>query len=347
MSDTIRQIGFEQIPYFRTEEFSNLMLECNRLMLRFSDAPDGSQSLFLTGSGSSAMEASIMNLFNKNDRLLIVNGGNFGERFVKICKIHKIPYQEIKLEYGQPLRELDLEKYANKKYTGFLVNIHETSTGILYDLDLISDFCNRNNLFLVVDAISSFLADSFSMKKNNVQVMITASQKALACPPGIGIIVVTPEAIDRIKRNKVSSLYFDLNEYLNNSYRGQTPFTPAVSILIQLYSRLREIDNNGGVDTEISRVRMLAQHFRKEIESLPLKIPFLSLSNAITPIIPENISAYELFVILKNEYDIWVCPNGGELKDKIFRVGHIGFLNIEDNEKLILAFKDLCRRNIL
>lgn len=121
-----------------------------------------------------------------------------------------------------------------------MVNAHETSTGVLYDLDLIGDFCKKENIFLVVDAISAFLADDINMKKNNINVMITGSQKALALPAGMALIVVDKKAIERIENNNVKSMYFNLKDYLNNGKRGQTPFTPAVSIILQLNSRLKE-----------------------------------------------------------------------------------------------------------
>lgn len=99
------------------------------------------------------------------DKVLIVNGGSFGQRFVKICQIHQIPYTEIKLEIGKKLTQEMLDQYDGKDYTGFLVNIHETSTGVHYDPVMISEFCKKNNMFLLVDAISSFLADEFDMEK--------------------------------------------------------------------------------------------------------------------------------------------------------------------------------------
>lgn len=114
---------------------------------------------------------------------MVVNGGSFGARFVKLCRIYEIPYTEIKLDVGKKLTEEMLSPFESAGYTGFLVNIDETSTGVLYDLELISGFCKRNEIFLVVDAISSFFADPISMERQEIDVLITGSQKALACPP--------------------------------------------------------------------------------------------------------------------------------------------------------------------
>nr|MBQ4456882.1 alanine--glyoxylate aminotransferase family protein [Clostridia bacterium] len=123
--------------------------------------------------------------------------------------------------------------------------------------------------------------------------------------------------------------------------RGQTPFTPAVGTLLQIHERFKGILENGGVKTEILRTKGIADDFRARISKLPFEITSKSLSNALTPLHPTSVSAYELFEILKNKYGIWVCPNGGELRDYIFRVGHMGNLTVEDNITLVKALGDL------
>lgn len=346
-SDCVKEIGALDVPYFRTPEFSNIMFENERLMKEFVNASSDSRVLFITGSGTASMEASVMNVFTEKDKVLVVNGGSFGHRFVEICEIHDVPFTEIKLNMGQALTNEMLEEYDNKGYTGFLVNIHETSTGVHYDSKLISEFCKKNNMFLLVDAISSFLADEFDMSDLEADIMITGSQKALACPPGISVMVLSKKAVDIINNNKIKSLYFDLKDALKNGERGQTPFTPAVGTLIQINARLKEIEANGGVLSEQKKIAELAKNFREGIKDLPLDICSESMSNAVTPLATRNCSANDIFITLKDEYGIWICPNGGELKDKVFRVGHIGNLTLEDNKKLLDALHDLAKRGIL
>lgn len=348
MSDEeVRRIGAEQVPYFRTPEFSAMMLESERLMKKFARADDAARAVFITGSGTASMEAAVMNCFTREDKVLVVNGGSFGQRFAELCRIHEIPYTEMKMETGRDIRAEQLDQYDGKGYTGFLVNIHETSTGVHYNLDLISSFCKRNGIFLIVDAISSFLADGISMKDDGIAVMLTGSQKALACPPGISVIVLSPEAVKRVEQREVKCMYLNLKDALKNGERGQTPFTPAVGILRQIHARLLEIEAGGGVEAEIKRIAALAGDFRTKIKGLPFEVVSESLSNAVTPLHPATASAYDIFTVLKDEYGIWVCPNGGELKDRIFRVGHIGALTVRDNDTLIEAFKDLQQRAII
>lgn len=346
-SDSVRAIGGEQVPYFRTPEFSELMLENERLMLKFAKAPVGSRAVFITGSGTASMEAVVANLLTEKDRVIVVNGGSFGHRFVELCQIHRLQYTEIHLDYGQPLTKAHLEPLDGKGYTAFLVNVHETSTGVLYDMNLISNFCRSNGIRLIADAISAFLADPLDMESLGIEALITGSQKALACPPGVSIIMLSPEGVHRVMENDPRCMYLDLRDALKNGERGQTPFTCAVGILRQINLRLREIDDAGGVFSEVERIGGIARDFREKIKGLPFEIVSPSMSNAVTPLHPLNASAYDIFTKLKDEYGIWICPNGGDLKDKIFRVGHIGYILPEHNTELVNAFKDLMNKGII
>lgn len=346
--DEVRSVGGEQVPYFRTDEFSKIMLENETLIKKFAKSGDNSRAVFITGSGTASMEATVMNTLTRDDNVLVINGGSFGQRFVDLCNIHEIHYSEVQLEKGRTLTEEDLKSYKLETYTALLVNVHETSTGVHYDMDLIARICRQYNLFLVVDAISSFLADEFDMAKYGADVMIAGSQKALAVAPGISVIVMSEKAVNRVENNSdVKSLYFDLKGALKNGERGQTPFTPAVQILLQINKRLHMIDENGGVDTEVLRTKELATDFRNKIKHLPFEICSNSLSNAVTPLHPLNVSAYDVFLTLKDKYNIWVCPNGGAMKDEIFRVGHIGALTTKDNDVLVAALNDMNAKGLL
>lgn len=347
--EEIRAIGGEQIPYFRTNEFSEVLLENERLLKEFFKAEESSRIVFMTGSGTASMEAAVMNTLTKKDRVLIVNGGSFGQRFCNICDVHHIPFTEIKCEAGKNITEEQLSKIDGSNYTAFLVNLDETSTGVLYDINLISAFCKKYHLFLIVDSISSFLCDEFNMKELGVNVVLTGSQKALALAPGLSLICLDSKALKKVHQIELESFYFDLKKYLKDGERGQTPFTPAVGILLQLNKRLRMIKDKGGIDAEVALTAAKASYFRNAIKDLPFEIFSNSLSNAVTPLTLKNksISAHKVFEIIKDEYHIFVCPNGGEFTDKIFRVGHIGDLSFKDYDQLIAVFKDLQKRNLI
>ncbi len=346
-SPEILAIGGEQVPYFRTQEFSDIMLENERLMKEFVNAPENAKAVFITGSGTASMEAVVMNVFTPNDKLIVIDGGSFGHRFTQLCDIHGIPNTAIKPALGHTVTREMLEPFKGKGYTGLLVNIHETSTGVHYDPQLLGDFCKEEEMLFVIDAISSFLADPLDMTGCHADVVITGSQKVLACAPGISIIVLGEKALKRVEENDIRCMYLNLKDALKNAERGQTPFTPAVGILRQINARLRGIKNNGGAESEITVIKSQAEDFRNKIKDLPFEIVSESMSNALTPLHPTTASAYDIFLHLKDEYGIWICPNGGEMKDTIFRVGHFGAQTSEDNDTLIAAFKDLQKRNII
>ena len=346
-SKEVCSIGALQVPYFRTAEFSEIMLENEKYMLQYTKAPVGSKTVFMTCSSTGSMEAVIMNCFTTKDKVLIINGGTFGQRFVDICEIHEVPYVALELEHGRKLTKEKLYEYDDQDFTGLLVNVDETSTAVLYDTKMLGEFCKKNNLFFVCDCVSSFLADPFDMEECGADVMITGSQKVLACPPGISIIVLAPKGLERVESSNVRTMYFDLKNALKNQERAQTPFTPAVGILLQINERLKEIDRNGGADAEVNKVAAQARDFREKIKDLPFELVSESPANGVTSVHPTTADAYEIFLKLKDEYGIWICPNGGEMKNTIFRVGHIGALSHDDNTTLVNAFKDLQKRGVL
>lgn len=341
--EAVRAVGAEQVPYFRTPEFSALMLENEALVKKFAGAGPSARTVFLTGSGTASMEAAVLNLFTERDRVLVIDGGSFGHRFVQLLEIYGIAHTVIRPRFGCGVSAEELAAYEGAGYTGFLVNLDETSVGVLYDIHLIGEFCRRNGIFLVVDSISSFLCDPFDMQALGVQVMITGSQKALACPPGISLLVLSEEAVRRVYANRPRTLYLDLKAALTDGERGQTPFTPAVGTLRQLNVRLRAIDAHGGAEAEVERIGGLARYFREGLAAsgLPFAVVSRSLSNAVTPLTPtDGRSAYEIFTALKDRWGIWVCPNGGELRDRLFRVGHLGALTEADYDRLLAALRE-------
>lgn len=338
MQDEIRALGGVAVPYFRTPEFSDLMLDSDRLLKKLMGTGEESQAIYLTASGSGAMEAAVLNCFTPADRLLVINGGSFGQRFADICKIHGIPHEEIRLEEDEILSEEHFAAFADVPLTGVLVNIDETSTGQLYDIRLLSDFCRRRGLYLMVDAISSFLCDPYDMDRWGIDVTIISSQKGLCVPPGMSVVVLNRRIWqERVEKSSLRSLYFDFRAYAADFKRGQTPFTPAVGICVQMNRALHLVEAQG-LKTYLMHIAEVAEDFRKKaVAQLPVKVPRYPLSNAITPLIFPKGNAYRIFEILKDSYGIMVNPTGGRLHDKVLRVAHIGKTDTADNDFLLRA----------
>jgi len=339
MFPEILEMKSQQVPYFRTDEFSELMHSIDRDFKRLVGTHQSSKTIYLTASGTGAMEAAVENCFTSTDRLLIVVGGTFGKRFSCICDIHGIPHTDIELDTFETLTLEHLAPYGGKGYTGFLVNLNETSTGQLYDINIISSFCRENNLLLMVDAISTFLADPYNMDQAGIDVSIISSQKGLCLSPGMSFVVINQKTIDsRIKNNYDKSLYFDFKNYLLDIERGQTPFTPAIEILCELSSMLRIVKEKG-LDDWLTHVNKNAEHFRCCVPEFHASIPHCPLSNALTPVILHKPIAKQVFLELKHRFDIYVNPCGGVLADNVLRVAHVGNLNINDFNVLVDKIK--------
>ena len=335
--ETMEQAS-RQLPYFRTPEFSDLMLENETLFKESISAPSEAKTVFLTASGTGAMEAAVINCFDKDDKLLVINGGGFGKRFAEICALHQIPYEELRLEFGEVLTEERLADFKDCGCTGLLVNLHETSTGQLYDIRLLTAFCREHGLYLIVDAISAYGADEIDFERDGIDALIVSSQKALALSPGLSIVVVS----SRLYQNKImniqsGSLYFDFKIHIENLKRGQTPFTPAVGILLELHERLLQIQENG-IEKQRKQTYILAEYFREQALKAGFGIPKYPLSNALTPILLES-RAKEMYMRLKDDYGLVVTPSGGALENTLIRIGHLGNVVLEDYEELLKAMK--------
>lgn len=337
--DTL-EISARQLPYFRTPEFSEIMLENETLFKKSICALKNTRVVFLTASGTAAMEAAVINCFTTDDRLLVIQGGSFGKRFGEICKVHKIPFDEVKLSFGEQLTREKLESYKNKNYNGLLVNLHETSTGQLYDIDMLSKFCRQNDMYLIVDAIGAYGADEINFERYGIDELVVSSQKALALAPGAAIIAVS----ERLYRQRVistdsGSLYLDFKQHIENIKRGQTPFTPAVGIFLGLNQRLKQMLCTGM--KEISQdIHRLSCQFRQEVINLGFQVPEYPLSNALTPVVAAP-HAERLYQRLREGYGMEVTPSGGELKEVLVRVGHLGNVRWEDYKELLRAMNEV------
>ncbi len=337
MEKHILAIGAQQPPYNRTDKFSELTHEIlNGLSYVFqTSAPVA----ILTGSGTAAMEAAVLNFLNTSDNVLIVNGGTFGQRWCNLCDIHQVPFKELTLDSG---KDVDLEQLNQRlgceKFTAILINAHETSTGQLYDIESISRVARNFGLFTIVDAISTICADQFLMDEWCIDVAILSSQKALALSPGLSFVAMSTRALARLKETPPKTLYLNLQDYLTNQERGQLPYTPAISLLLQLHRRLLDIQA-ATLPEIILQHKKRADVFRHGINGCPFQILSARQSNAMTALWCKDSNAIEIVQMLRDVYNIEVTPNGGNLQHHVFRVSHMGAQSYSDITELINGLK--------
>lgn len=341
MYESTKIIRQKDIVYFRTDEYSNIVNNSLKKISELIGVNGENSVIYMASSGTGAMEGTVENCINKNEKALVINGGTFGYRFCQLLKYHDIPYSSIDLKWNEVLTQKHLASFNNNNFTHLFVNINETQTGQLYDIKMISEFCKQNNMYLIVDAIGSFLADEYCMDKYGIDLTIISSQKGLCLSPGMSIVAFSERMKEKVlnNTNKISSVYLDFKDYFKNIERGQTPYTPVVCVMYELADMLNLIENEGGKEARLATVKQKCDYFREKIIKLGLTIPDYPKSNMLTPVYFKDISAYEVFKKLKDNYQIYVNPCGGELADKLFRVSHIGNTTIEDIDNLLEKIK--------
>ncbi len=343
-----RAILGSQEPYFRTPEFSEEVLAIRDAFLSCVNAPADAKFALLTASGTGAMEAAVTNLLGSTDGALVINAGSFGARFVDLCNHAKagcvveaeIPFleEDLSLETLEAAYCVCAEDAIPRV---LFVQACETSSGRKFDLTLLGEFCRAHDMLLVVDAVSGFLCDPLDMQAQGIDLVLTASQKALSVSPGISLIAAGPRAVAAIERNHDNApRYLDLVTCFTNMERGQTPFTCPVANVLALRQRLCDIAARG-IEDEIATHAARAEYFRASLADLGFSLPDIPLSNSCTPLVLPasgwSMGAQEVYKRLRYEYDLTLCPSGGDNADKLLRVGHMGNLHQEDYDAVVEA----------
>jgi len=333
-------IGNQQLPYNRTEAFSKITHEVQRGLLQLFKT-DGSVAL-LTASGTAAMEASVINFLDGSSKVLVVNGGTFGQRWSDLCAAHAIPFNELVVAPGADidLNQLNAILFEGR-FSALLINAHETSTGHLYDIEAIGKIARTHGILFVVDAISSICADAFSMDAWDVDVCILSSQKALALPPGLSFVAMSRRALAMLETRTPKGLYFNLKDYLANQLRGQSPYTPAISLMLQLHQRLADIQNQT-LPVLVALHRQRAEGFRLAIRGFGFTALPARPSNAMTALTWEGMDDVGSVVErLREDYGVIVASGTGVLKLKTIRVAHMGAQKPADVAFLVEALAEI------
>ncbi len=294
-----------------------------------------------TASGTGAMEAAVCNLISHNDKALVVSCGKFGERWRELLIRYGAYVRTLTAPYGSAVLPEDLERRLRTDDTIKFVftTLTETSTGVLSDIKSYGEICHKLNRLLVVDAIAGLGADEFKMDEYHVAVAVGASQKALACPPGLSFLACNEDAWTIIKEPRSPRYYFDLLLYERFCQQNQTPWTPAVSLFYGLYKTLKSI-NQKGIKHFWKNHRIIAEYCRKEIKKMGLEIFAKYPSNGLTVIkLPENVDGTKIVDYIKKKYRLLFSNGQAELRGKIIRIGHMGHIKKTMINQALKAFR--------
>jgi len=291
-----------------------------------------SDVLVITGSGTAAMEAGIVNVLSKGDRVLCGDNGKFGARWVKLAQAYGLDVQVIQAEWGQPLDpeafRSALEADTAKAIKAVILTHSETSTGVINDLETIARHVRAHGTALTIaDCVTSLGACNVPMDEWGLDVIGSGSQKGYMMPPGLAFVAMGERAWAAYGRSDLPKFYLDLGKYRKAAQADSNPFTPAINLYFALEAALGMMQTEGleAIFARHSRHRSAAQAGMRAI-GLPLYAAEGTGSPAITAVAPEGIDAEAMRKAVKEKFDILLAGGQDHLKGRVFRIGHLGFV---------------------
>lgn len=292
--------------------------------------------LILAASGTGAMEAGIINFLSAGDRVLVGSNGKFGERWAKMGEVYGLAVERITAEWGKPLDpdqfKAQLEADTAKTIKAVIVTHSETSTGVLNDLETINRHVKAHGqALMIVDAVTSLGATTVPVDEWGLDVVASGSQKGFMLPPGLGFVTVSAKAWEAYSMAKLPRFYLDLGKYRKAAASDSHPFTPPVNMFYGLQVALKMMQSEGLENIFARHHRQMnATRAATKALNLPLFTSDASASPAITAIAPVNVEAEQIRAIVRKKFDIVMAGGQDDLKGKIFRIGHLGFVSDRD-----------------
>lgn len=332
------------VHHHRTGEFRAMFKEVQQLLQYVYQTKN--TVLTITGSGTAAAEAGIINSVAPGQKVLNVSNGKFAERWASVSKAYGIDCKELKLEYGtHATAEMIDNELKKEKFDAVIVVHSETSTATVCDLESIAKVVRKHGeTLLIVDGITSIGALPFKMDDWGVDVAITGSQKALMLPPGLAFVALSDRAWKAVEKNTAArDFYLDLKKYRKSIADGDTPFTPANTLIDALLTSLRMIKDET-LETVWKRTATTAEAFRQGMKALGFELFSQSPANSVSAIrYPEGISDKDFRGQLKTRHNIHVAGGQATMEGKIFRVNHMGYSDAYDALAVVAAVEHVMK----
>ena len=328
----------------RSKEFQDLVKNTTKNLKWLHQTQN--DILIITGSGTAAMEAGIINTLSKGDKVICGENGKFGERWVKVAKEFGLEVITINAEWGNPLNPDDfkriLEKDKGKEIKAVILTHSETSTGVINDLKTISSYIRKHKKALsIVDCVTSLGACNVPVDEWELDIVASGSQKGYMIPPGLSFISMSEKAWKASENSNLPKFYLNLKSYRKSLLSNSNPYTPAVNLVFALDESLNMMKEEGlqNIFARHNRHKLAMSHAVKAL-NLKLFADIGSLSPAVTAIETAQIDAEEFRKEIKNKFDILLAGGQDHLKGKIFRVGHLGYCNDRDIITIIAAISN-------
>ncbi|MCE2503158.1 MAG: alanine--glyoxylate aminotransferase family protein [Chlorobi bacterium] len=319
----------QPMVHHRTDEFKDAFVEVNENLkyLFCTEQP----VLTLTSSGSGAMEAAIVNTLSRGDHIITVNGGKFGKRWGKISEVYDLINHQIDVEWGSAVSieqiRAELDKAPDTQ--AIFLTHSETSTGVFTDVEAMAQEIRSDfDGLIIVDGITAVGAHEMRFDDWELDIVVTGSQKGLMIPPGLAFIALSDRAWKSTEKSDLPSFYFDLGQARKAFEKGDTAWTPAVTLIMGLKESLAMIRREGREDVWKRHAR-LAAGLRSGLTALGFKLFASPPSNAVTSAyLPKGQEKFQK--VMKERYGITMAGGQEHLKGKIFRVSHLGYYDEGD-----------------
>jgi aspartate aminotransferase-like enzyme len=316
----------EPIIHHRTPEFSDIFMETTvGLKYVFQTEQD---VFILTSSGSGAMETAIVNTLCAGDKVIILNGGKFGERWGKICRAYGVEVKEITLEWGEPFTKEQLadELKAQPDTKAVLTTLSETSSGTVYDIKGFGEVVEGTAAILIVDGISGLGATPCPMDEWKVDILVSGSQKSFMIPPGLAYISFSPKAWDLVEKSTLPKFYFDAKAAKKSIGKRTTPWTPAVTLIIQQKKAL-DIIRSMGLEKLFEHHRILGEATRAAVQAIGLELLSKNPGNILTAVkMPAGIDGVQFVKLMQGKYGAYIAGAQDPHKGEFFRIAHLGYM---------------------
>jgi aspartate aminotransferase-like enzyme len=328
------------VRHHRTGEFRALFSEVQTLLQYIFQTK--ATVYTITGSGTAAAETGIINTLGPGQKALVVSNGKFAERWSQVCTTYGIEHKDIKLEYGDHVsaEQIASELKAAKYHAVILVH-SETSTGTVCNLEAIGKAVRASgDALLIVDGITSIGAMPFKMDEWGVDVAITGSQKALMLPPGLAYVALSERAWAAVEKNKGrQDFYLDLKKYRKSIDDGDTPFTPANTLIEAQRVSLRMVQEET-LEVVWKRTHLTAEAFRQGVRALGFELFSKYPADSVSAVkYPSGVGDKEFRGHLKSKHNIHIAGGQGSMEGKIFRVNHMGYSDAYDALSVVAAIE--------
>lgn len=329
----------QPIDYHRSEDAVALIKDVlEKLKHVFQTEND---VLFLTSSGTGAMDGAVANLLCQGDKVLVVRSGKFGERWAEICEAYGVEIIPIDVTWGDSVapETVEAQLTANPDIKAVFATLCETSTGALHDIEALARLTQSRPTLLVVDAVSALGADDLQMDNWGVDVVVSCSQKGLMTPPGLAFAALNERAWKAVEQSDLPKYYFDFRKAHQRGLEGSVPYTPAITLLIGLQYALNHICDEG-IRPTIARHNRMAIATRNAVKAIGLLLFATSPANTLTSIrLPEEIDGKAFVKMMREKHGITYAGGQGDLGGKIVRIAHLGWMNENDVIVAISAFE--------